>query len=129
MKHALLVGTGIAFGILATLILGYARISEATVPPQSGPGAGSGTGSGGVVMATGGTSSSQNDICWLFFQDQSKAGNARQVLCCYKVTNGQFFDLIGVREVTYDMKPSFLPTNFKSKYHPKDLKKLWEKQK
>ena len=118
MKHALLVGTGLVLGILATLFVGNIPVSEATPASQTGPGAGAGAAGGGVVMATGGASSSQNDICWLFFQDQSKAGKPRQVLCCYKVTNGQFFDLIGVREVTYDMKPAFLPPNFKSKFHP-----------
>ena len=124
MKHAFLVGTGAVLGLAAALLVG-----SAPADAQAGPGAGAGAGESPAVVATGGVSPNQNDICWLLFKDKSKTGEERIVLCLYQAMDGgKSFDLTGVREVTYDMKLTHAAMSKRiSKFPPAELKKAVDK--
>ena len=130
MRNALLVVSGVAIGLLGALV---AVASGRTPLPQAeAQTAQNDAGGSTVVLGTGGATNNTNDLCWLFFKEKAKdrAGKEfeRYSLCLYRaVNNGQAFDLVGERDVTYDMKATLLPSNFKTAFPPKELKKLWEK--
>jgi hypothetical protein len=130
MKNALLVVSGVSIGLLGALV---AVASNRSVLPQAeAQTAQSDAGGCTVVMGTGGATNNTNDLCWLFFKEKAKDRSGKEFerysLCLYKaVKNGETFDLVGERDVTYDMKATHLPSNFKSAFPPKELKDAWER--
>jgi hypothetical protein len=129
MKNALLVVSGVSIGLLGALV---ALASNRSVfPPAEAQTAQSDAGGCQVVLGTGGATNNTNDLCWLFFKEKAKDRSGREFdrysLCLYKaIKNGEAFDLVGERDVTYDMKATLLPPKFPSAFQPKDLKKAWE---
>lgn len=129
MKNALLVVSGVAVGLLGALVA--MASNRDYIPRAEAQAVQSDAGTSTVIMGTGGSTPNTNDLCWLFMKDHAKdktgKEHERYSLCLYKATNnGQMFDLIGEREVTYDMKATLLPPNIKTAFPPKDLKKAWE---
>ena len=104
MKNVLFVSTGVILGLMAAL--GMAMAGESSVFPeaeaQAGPSAGTGAGDG-VIMGTGGVMPNMNDIAWILVPD----GKSGHTLCLYRAIStgrGAYFDLVDVRNVTYDSK-------------------------
>jgi hypothetical protein len=135
MKQALFVISGVAIGLLAALVATASARSEflPRADAQSGPGAGAGAGGPTVIVATGGATPNQNDLCWVFRQEKGKtrAGEYdRTSLSLYKASNnGTSFDLVDTRETTWDGKPVQLSIAGHNKsLSPRDLKQAWEKE-
>ena len=129
MRNALLVVSGVAIGLLGALVTMASNGSGMKQAEAQAVQSDAGTST--VIMGTGGSMPNTNDLCWLFFKDRAKDKTGKEhdrySLCMYKSTNnGQAFDLVGEREVTYDMKATLLPPNIKTAFSPKDLKKAWE---
>ena len=136
MKQALFVLTGVAIGLLSALVaLGccksdFIRQAEA----QAGPGAGNGAGGPHIIIATGGATPNQNDLCWVFRQEKGKNAKGqeydRSTMSLYKAgSQGGSFDLVDTRETTWDNKPVHLNVGgHNGKLGPADLKQAWEKE-
>ena len=135
MKQALFVVSGVAIGLLAALVATASTRTD-IIPQadaQAGPAGGSGAGGPIVILATGGATPNQNDLCWVFRQDKGKIGGAeydRTSLSLYKAANnGTSFDLVDTRETTWDGKPVQLNVSgHNPKLSPRDLKKAWEQE-
>ena len=133
MKNTLFVSTGVILGLLAAL--GITLAGDSAVFPeaeaQAGPAGGTGAGQG-PIMGTGGVVPNQNDICWILTpnNDGKEKGHT---LCLYRaIPNGRgaYFDLVDVRNVTYDSKLIQMKNSgHKKELAPHVLKKMWEKQK
>jgi len=134
MRNALLVVSGVAIGLLGALVALASGRGEAlgrayaqTVQGEAGAGA--------PILGTGGSSPNQNDLCWILMKDKGrdKAGqeHERYALCMYKAMNGgQFFDLIDMRDVTYDSKPAQLNNpGHKADLKVQAMKDMWEEAK
>lgn len=105
MKQALFVVSGVAIGLLASLV---AVLSTRTdfmprAEAQAGPAAG---GAGGVtVMGTGGGSNNQNDLCWVLSRVKPARGPERTVLALYRAERGgELFNLKDVRFIDADLR-------------------------
>ena len=74
MKQALFVLSGVAIGLLSAFVaFGCCRtefIGQAEA--QAGPAGGNGAGGPQVILATGGATPNQNDLCWVFRQEKGK---------------------------------------------------------
>lgn len=135
MKQALFVLSGVSIGLLSALVaLGCKTDFIDRAQAQAGPAGGNGAGGPHIVVATGGATPNQNDLCWVFRQEKSK--NARGVeydrtsLSLYKAGNqGTSFDLVDTREITWDGKPAQLNVAGHNKnISPAELKQAWEKE-
>ena len=130
MKNVLFVSTGVILGLMAAL--GMAMAGETSVFPeaeaQAGPSAGTGAGDG-VIMGTGGVMPNTNDITWVLVPD----GKGGHTLCLYRAVatgRGAYFDLVDVRNVTYDSKLiQLMKDGHDMKLSPPRIKKLVEGQK
>ena len=109
---------GVMAGIIAVLggaLLLQARASNAYA---SSPTTQDNNPAAGIVVATGGSQSNVNDICWVLYKQEKKSGGdsdrgsaADEILnrpalslACYQVTgNAKGMKLIGVRNVAWDM--------------------------
>lgn len=131
MRNALLVVSGVAIGLLGALVAvasnridPFARAHAQTVQGDAAAGA--------PILGIGGATPNQNDLCWLLLKDKGrdKAGqeHERYALCLYKAMNGgQFFDLIDMRDVTYDSKPAQLNNpGHKADLKVQAMKDMWE---
>ncbi len=106
MKNALFVIAGI---LLASMAFGLGR--PGALPEARAQGtAATNAETGPVMMTTGGSQPNQNDLCWVLFRDKGRdrvknTEHDRYALCLYRaLNNGQAFDLVDFREVTYDCK-------------------------
>ncbi len=129
MKNALHLAAG---SILAAATLAPAQPSP---PPDVRPQAASAADGevGPVTMGVGGSQQNLNDLCWILFRDKprerQKIDHDRFALCLYRATNnGQAFDLVDVREVTYDFKASHLNVpGHNPKLTPPVMREAYEK--
>ncbi len=134
MKQALFVVSGVAIGLLSALVaMGSPRSLVPQADAQSGPGAGNGASAPIVIVATGGATPNQNDLCWVYRQEKGKNARGeydRTSLSLYKAANnGTSFDLVDTRETTWDGKPVQLNIGAHNRnLSPKDLKQAWEKE-
>lgn len=135
MKQALFVVSGVAIGLLAALVaVASTGSSLPQADAQAGPAAGNGASGPIVIVATGGATPNQNDLCWIYRQEKGKNAKGedydRTSLSLYKAaTNGTSFDLVDTRETTWDSKPSHLNVpGHNAKLSPADLKQAWEKE-
>jgi hypothetical protein len=134
MNKGLWVGTGIVIGLIVNAAVFWfaqpttaapagAQQAEPQAAPDDGP----------KILATGGSKDNRNDICWILFKDgksEIKKGAKtvsldRYVLCCYRVAEqGKSFDIVDVREVTYDVKgvQLNLPNGHEPKFSPKAMR-------
>lgn len=128
MKHALLVVSGIALGLTVALVSGGPPEAAA----QAGPGPGAGTDHGAVMLGTGGGMPNQNDLCWILFKEPAMDAEGkpyeRTALCLYRATqNGKGFDLMDVRELTWDPKPSqLIGPEHNARLTPEMMRKQWQ---
>jgi len=135
MKQALFVLSGVAIGLLSALVA-FASRSEfiRQADAQAGPAGGNGAGGPLVIVATGGATPNQNDLCWVFRQEKGKNARGqeydRSTLSLYKAgSQGASFDLVDTREATWDNKPVHLNVGgHNPKLGPADLKQAWEKE-
>lgn len=116
MKNTFLVVTGIGLGLLAA-VLAFGSADRRGIPLAEAQGAGAAGANGTVLLATGGAAPNLNDLLWILSQDKTEK-QERWMLCCYRVENGKLFDLIDIREVTYDMKG---PAQLNIKGHNSEL--------
>jgi len=136
MKQALFVLSGVAIGLLSAFVAFGCCKTEfvGQAEAQAGPGAGNGAGGPHVILATGGATPNQNDLCWVFRQEKGKNAKGqeydRSTLSLYKAGNqGTSFDLVDTRETTWDGKPVQLSVSGHNKsLSPADLKQAWEKE-
>lgn len=137
MKQALFVVSGAAIGLLAALAAVASTGPSSLLPAanaQAGPAGGNGSGGPAVILATGGATPNQNDLCWVFRLEKGKDARGqeydRSSLTLYKAgINGTSFDLIDTRETTWDGKPVQLNIgNHNKNLSPKELKQAWEKE-
>ena len=121
MKNAVLIVSGVALGLLVACVsmastgsgLPQAEAQTVQADPAGGP---------AVVMGIGGAAQNQNDNCWVLFKEKAKNREGKEFdrvsLCLYKIlNNGQAFDLVDAREITFDGKLSQLT-------HPQHNKEL-----
>ena len=136
MKQALFVVSGVAIGLLTALVA-VASSGKSYLPQadaQAGPAGGTGAGGPNVIVATGGATPNQNDLCWVIRQEKGKNGRGaeyeRTTVSLYKAANnGNSFDLVDTREATWDNKPVQLSMGSHNKsLSPRDLKQAWEKE-
>ncbi len=126
MKNALLVAGGM--GVAAAILLACG--GHPPLPPaEAQTVADAGGESPAIVMGIGGSQQNQNDLCWLLFKEKGRGKETdRYALCLYKVfNNGQGFDLLDVREVTYD--PKIVQLNapgHNPRVSPQAMKKAYE---
>lgn len=128
MKQALFVVSGVAIGLLMALVAVASSGKRDFLPQaeaQAGPAAGGANGT--TVLATGGGTNNQNDLCWVLSKVKSAKGPDRLVLALYRAKRGgDFFDLEDVRMIEADLRVF----EFKGNQHAKDssvediLKKL-----
>ena len=107
MKQALFVISGVAIGLLASLVAvascrtDFISRAEAQAGPAAG-GAGNGT---TTVLGTGGGTNNQNDLCWVLSKVKPVKGPERLVLALYRAKRGgDYFDLEDVRMVDADLR-------------------------
>ncbi len=112
MRNMLFVATGTVLGLAAAA---FALARPAALPEAAAQTVASAAGSevGPVMMGIGASQQNQNDLCWVLFRDKPRKGQKidhdRFTLCLYRaVNNGQAFDIVDVREVTYDFKANHL---------------------
>lgn len=130
MKNALFLAGG---GILGLCAAAFALARPAPLPEaQAQAAAAGGNEVGPAMMGIGGSTSNQNDLCWILFRDRprerQKIDHDRFTLCLYRsVNNGQAFDLMDVREVTYDFKATQLNVPGHNKgLSPQVMRKMYE---
>jgi hypothetical protein len=132
MKNALLVVSGVSIGLLGALV---ALASNRGMLPQAEAQTVQADASGATaVMGIGGSAPNLNDLCWVLFKDKGrdKAGvdHDRWALCLYRTEGGKLFDLVDMREVTYDCKPAQLTVKgHNADVRPQAMKDLWEEAK
>ncbi len=106
MKLAFGITLGALIGMTAACFAGAIPLSPAHAQTVSGDATGTGA---AVVVGTGGSQPNQNDICWILFREKAKDKDGkdyeRTSLCLYRsMGNGQLFDLVDTRDITYDGK-------------------------
>ncbi len=123
-------GTGLVL-LAAAAALAFAR--PVALPEARAQTVAAGTGeTGPVMMGIGGAQQNQNDLCWILFRDKAldrqNQERDRYALCLYRAANnGQVFDLVDVREVSYDFKISQLNVpGHNPALAPKMMKKAYE---
>jgi hypothetical protein len=108
MKQALFVVSGVAIGLLAALVAVTSSRSDlmAQADAQAGPAGGGGAGGGsGTILATGGATNNQNDLCWVLTKVKPVRGPERTVLAMYRAErNGEHFNLKDVRFIDADLR-------------------------
>ena len=136
MKQALFVVSGVAIGLLTALVA-VASSGKSYLPQadaQAGPAGGNGATGPVLIVATGGSTPNQNDLCWVLRQEKGKTPRGQEYdrtsLSLYKASNnGSHFDLVDTRETTWDGKPVQLNIGAHNKgLSPKELKNAWEKE-
>jgi hypothetical protein len=103
MKNALLIVSGLSLGLLAAL----ATKADLGLPAyaQAGPGGGAGAGNGTTIVATGGGTQNQNDLCWVLAKVKPVKGPERMVLALYRAERqGESFNLKDVRAIDADLR-------------------------
>ncbi|MBI3857342.1 MAG: hypothetical protein HY293_16770 [Planctomycetes bacterium] len=106
MKQALFVISGVAIGLLAALVAVASTKTEflPRAEAQAGPGGGNGA-SGSPILATGGSTQNQNDLCWVLTKVKPVKGPERSVLVLYKAEDqGKHFNLKDVRFIDADIR-------------------------
>ncbi len=123
-------GTGIVL-LAAAAALAFAR--PVALPEARAQTVATGAGeTGPVMMGIGGAQQNQNDLCWILFRDKGRDRQNqtydRYALCLYRaVNNGHAFDLVDVRELSYDFKISQLNIPGHSPaLAPKAMKRAYE---
>ena len=128
MKQALFVISGVAIGLLASLVALASCRTEFTPKAMAQSASPDGTQvSGNMIMGIGGASTNQNDLCWVLLKDKGKTRQGeydRYSLSLYKANNQGVFDLTDMREISFDGKLIQLnhPSHNKD-LAPKELKK------
>lgn len=127
MKSSLLIVSGVLLGLAVACVNLVSPAEAQTVQGDS-------SGGPAVVMGIGGAAQNQNDNCWVLFKEKAKNREGKDVdrvtLCLYKIlNNGQVFDLVDAREITFDGKLSQLnhPQHNKD-LTPQVIKKKYEEQ-
>ncbi len=117
---------GVAFGCIAKE---PAAVAQGTSAGQDSKGA-------PMLLATGGSTANTNDIAWVLTTDTFEDPRTREkveckVLLCYRVgPNGQFMDIVDVRNITWDTKFKQLPvTGHNRAFTPDEFKKEWDQTK
>ncbi len=119
--------TFFTIGVMAGMIalLSFALLLQASEPtavatPEKKSRNGTADPSAGIVLATGGSQSQIQDICWVLYKrkntNQTGSGDGGTIqddvtskeeivsLGCYQVTrNGKAMKLVGLRNISYDM--------------------------
>ena len=98
MKSALMVVSGLCVGLLVSMGRDrWMSPAEAQVSPLGDH--------AGTVMATGGASSNQQDLCWILSKVKPVVGPERTVLALYKADkNGDLMQLKDVRFIDADLR-------------------------
>jgi hypothetical protein len=107
MKQALFVISGVAIGLLASLVVVLFSKSDlmAQAEAQAGPAAGGSGSSIPTILGTGGGTNNVNDLCWVLSRVKPAKGPERTVLAMYRAKrNGEYFDLEDVRMVDADFR-------------------------
>ncbi len=103
MKSALLIVSAASLGMVAACLL-----KPGVCPPaqaQAGPGGGAGAGGGTTIVATGGGTQNQNDLCWVLARVKPARGPERTVLALYRAERqGESFNLKDVRAIDADLR-------------------------
>lgn len=103
MKSAL----GMALGAFAGFLGAVVAIQSGLLPKaeaQAGPGGGAGA-QGTTVLATGGGTNNQMDLCWVLTKVKPARGPERNVLALYRAEKmGEQFTLRSVRWVDPDLR-------------------------
>lgn len=105
MSKGLWIGTGIAIGLaLNAAVILFAQPSTAATGGKQTEPAGPGA-EGATVVATGGGTQNQNDLCWVLTKVKPVKGPERLVLAMYRAKdNGKYFDLEDVRMIEADLR-------------------------
>ena len=107
---------GIMAGIIAVLLVAVMMSHHEPQAFAATPQTADNTGQG-LMLATGASTSNQNDILWVIHKHKAPAraggGDSKDVvaskderitLCCYQVTiGGRKIRLVGVRDISFDM--------------------------
>jgi hypothetical protein len=133
MKQALFVISGVAIGLLGSLVAIVSGrvdfIPKALAQAASPEGSQAG---GNMIMGIGGATNNQNDLCWILIKDKGKTRQGdydRYSLSLYKANSQGVFDLTDMRETSFDGKLIQLshPSHNKE-LAPKELKKKIDEQ-
>jgi len=133
MKQALFVISGVAIGLLASLVAVMSSRTEWMSRAMAQSASPDGTQvSGNMIMGIGGGATNQNDLCWVLIKDKGKTRQGdydRYSLSLYKANNQGVFDLTDMREISFDGKLIQLshPSHNKD-LAPKELKKKLDEQ-
>ncbi|HLY74488.1 MAG TPA: hypothetical protein VKU80_10260 [Planctomycetota bacterium] len=133
MKQALFVISGMAIGLLASVVAVASSRAEWMSKAVAQSASPDGTQvSGNVIMGIGGAATNQNDLCWVLIKDKGKTRQGdydRYSLSLYKANNQGVFDLTDMREISFDGKLIQLSHPSHSKdLAPKELKKKLDEQ-
>jgi hypothetical protein len=95
-------------GVLAGLAAGFGLAcvaAERRADAQAGPAGGVGAGAPATIVATGGASNNQNDLCWVLTRVKPARGPERTVMALYKAERGgELFNLKDVRFIDADLR-------------------------
>jgi len=116
MKSAL----GMALGAFAGFLGAVVAIQSGWLPraeaAQAGPGGGAGASDGHMILATGGSTNNQMDLCWVLTKVKPAKGKERTVLAMYQAENqGKQFNLKDVRYIDPDLRQLELAGGMKQK--------------
>lgn len=96
--------TGLAAGAAAGFLAAVLAIQAGAMPAAHAQAAVAGP-EGATVLATGGASSNQNDLCWILTRVKPARGPERTVLALYRAEKGgDHFSLRSVRYVDPDLR-------------------------
>jgi hypothetical protein len=99
---------GVMLGVLAGFAGAALAIQSGWLPAaegQAGPGGGAGAGQGQTILATGGSTQNQNDLCWVLTRVKPARGPERTVLALYRAERmGETFSLRSVRAIDADLR-------------------------
>ena len=105
--------TGVMAGVIAVLLAALVfqnRDTQAWAAPQGTDNTGT-----GLVMTTGGSQQSIQDILWVMFKRKAESSGSEEIkgalakseritLCCYQVlNNARLIKLVAARDISYDM--------------------------
>jgi hypothetical protein len=107
MKSAL----GMALGAFAGFLGAVITIQSGLLPKaEAQAGGGAGATDGHTIVATGGSTNNQMDLCWVLTKVKPAKGKERTVLALYQAENqGKAFNLKDIRYIDPDLRLYELP--------------------
>jgi hypothetical protein len=105
MKQALFVISGVAIGLLASLVAVASSKTELLSRAEAQAAPASGGTNGTTILGTGGATNNQNDLCWVLTKVKPVRGPERTVLAMYRAERGgEHFNLKDVRFIDADIR-------------------------